>query len=232
MFIHPIASGSGGNCYLIDDNHTRLLIECGIPWKRIQKALGFNTSTLSGVLCSHVHQDHCKTVADVLKAGIDCFMSKETAEALGVIGHHRLNIIKAGERFQIETWTVLGFEAIHDVPCLGYLLASGSERLLYLTDSAYSIYRFEGITHAMIECNFQDDILINNVMAGLPAVVARRVRRSHMSLEQLVSLLKANDLSRLKEVHLLHLSAGNSNERQMIERIQTEIGCPVWAARE
>ena len=72
--IVPLASGSRGNCYHISDGRTPLLLECGIPYKEIQKGLNFRMSELAGCLISHEHQDHCRAVVDMMKAGVDCYM--------------------------------------------------------------------------------------------------------------------------------------------------------------
>ena len=83
-----------------------------------------------------------------------------------------------------------------------------------------------------IECNFQSDILTNNILNGaLPSIVGRRVRRSHFSLENVISLLKANDLSRCRAIYLMHLSNGNSDERGMKEEIQQTTGIPTYALK-
>ena len=87
-----LASGSQGNCYRVSDGRTPLLLECGIGWKEIQRGLNFRTSQLAGCLVSHEHKDHSKAVQEMMKAGIDCYMSAGTAEALGISGH-RLYII-------------------------------------------------------------------------------------------------------------------------------------------
>lgn len=36
---------------------------------------------------------------------------------------------------------------------------------------------------------------------------------SHFSLEHAIGMLKANDLTRLEEIHLIHLSSQNSNAK-------------------
>lgn len=55
MKIKVIASGSKGNCYLIDDGETKLLIECGIPFKQIQIGCDFKLSSVAACLVSHEH---------------------------------------------------------------------------------------------------------------------------------------------------------------------------------
>ena len=77
-----IASGSAGNCYRITDGTTSILIECGIPIKDIRSGLGYQLSEISACLISHEHKDHCVAIKDILKLGIDCYMSQGTKEAL------------------------------------------------------------------------------------------------------------------------------------------------------
>jgi len=230
MDIKVLTSGSSGNCYYISDGDSPLLIECGLPWKQIQQGIGFRTSELAGCLVSHEHQDHCKAVRDVMKAGIDCYMSAGTAEALGISGH-RLHIIKAKQQFRIGTWTILPFETQHDAAePLGFLLANQDEdKLLYATDTYYLKYKFQGLRHIMIECNYALDILQKNVAAGtVPAAVKDRVLRSHFSLEHVKGFLRANDLSEVREIHLLHLSDGNSDAERFKREIQGLSGKPVY----
>lgn len=53
--IKVLASGSKGNCYIIDDGSTKLMIECGIPISEIKKECGYKTHELAGCLISHEH---------------------------------------------------------------------------------------------------------------------------------------------------------------------------------
>ncbi len=231
MDIQVLASSSRGNCYRVSDGSTPLLLEAGIRFKEIQQKLNFRLSEIAGCLITHEHQDHAKAVKDVMKAGINCYMSYDTAEALGVSGH-RVRIAKAREQFQIGTWTILPFDAVHDAKePLGFLLASGKEKLLFATDTSYIRYRFKGLTHIMIEANYQREILEHGVEEGLvPVVVRNRIRRSHFDLEHLKEFFKANDLCELQEVWLLHLSENNSDEEQFKREIQEIVGKPVYIA--
>lgn len=230
--IVPLASGSRGNCYWLTDGSTPLLLEAGIQFKEIQKGLNFRIAEIASCLISHEHKDHCKAVRDVMKAGIDCYMSAGTAEALGISGH-RLHIIQARQQFQLGSWAVLPFETQHDAAePLGFLLANKTgEKLLYATDTYYIRYRFRGLTHIAVECNYSMDILRANIEAGLvePAL-KKRILKSHFSLEHVKEFLKANDLSKVQEIWLLHLSDQNSDAERFKREVQELTGKAVYIA--
>jgi len=233
MDIKVIASGSKGNVYYVTDGKCPLLLEAGISFKQLQKALNFKTSELAAVLVSHEHQDHAKAVRDILKAGVDCYMSEGTRAALGVSGH-RVNVVQAKEQFEIGTWTVLPFDTVHDAAePLGFLLANkGGEKLLYVTDTAYCRYRFRGLTHIMVEANHSLDILRENVASGaVPVDVKNRIIRSHFSLENVKEFLRANDLSKVQEIWLIHLSNENSDAERFKCEIQSLTGKPTFIAQ-
>ena len=230
--IFPLASGSRGNCYRVTDGSTPLLLEAGIQFKEIQKQLNFRVSELAGCLISHEHKDHSKAVPDMMKAGVNCYMSQGTVEALDVTGH-RLHIIQAKQQFQVGTWAILSFDTQHDaIEPLGFLLANQSgDKLLYATDTYYIRYRFQGLTHIMVECNYSMDILRANIEAGLvPVELKNRIIQSHFSLENVKKFLQANDLSNVREIWLIHLSDDNSDATRFKREIQELTGKMVFVA--
>lgn len=228
--ITALASSSKGNCYRVTDGATPLLLECGINYREIQKGFGFQMSEVAGCLVTHEHGDHCKSIKDVLKAGINVYASKGTIESLG-IQHHRINSVTAKEQFQIGTWTILPFDVQHDVSePYGYLLANQSgEKLLFATDTYYIRYKFPNLTHVMVECNYSMQILNENISAGrVPKVMKKRLIESHFSLENVKDFLKANDLSKVQEIWLLHLSDSNSDEEMFKREIMELTGKVVY----
>jgi phosphoribosyl 1,2-cyclic phosphodiesterase len=228
--IIALGSSSKGNCYMIDDGSTKIMLECGLPYREIQKGFNFQMSSIAGCLVSHEHSDHSKSVKDVLKAGIDVYSSEGTFKALNIT-HHRAKQIKAKEQFQIGTWTILPFETEHDTEeSLGFLLVNRQgEKLLFATDTYYIKYRFQGLNFLMIECNYSLDILNQNIANGsVPKVMKKRLLRSHFSLENVKEFLKANDLSKVQEVWLLHLSDSNSNAEQFKREVQELTGKMVY----
>lgn len=231
--IKCLASGSGGNCYHITDGQTSLLLECGIPYKEIQRGLNYQVVNLAGCLVTHEHKDHCRCINEIAyKAGVDCYLSKGTQYEIGIDGH-RIKAVKAREQFKIGSWTILPFETQHDAAePLGFLLANtAGDKLLYATDTYYVRYKFTGLSHILIECNYALDILQANVEAGLvPVVLKNRLLQSHFSMANVKEFLKANDLSRLQEIWLLHLSDGNSDAVRFKREIRELTGKMVFVA--
>jgi phosphoribosyl 1,2-cyclic phosphodiesterase len=230
----PYASSSSGNMYTVSDGKTVVMLDCGLPWKKIRELLKFNTANIAGVLLTHRHMDHCRGAKDAAKSGLDIYASKPTFDALQ-IPEHRSNVIENGKQFQIGTWAVFPFDVIHDTEgALGfYMVNEEGEAFLYLTDTAYSPVRFANLSVIAAECNFVGSILTENILEGrVPWFVGRRIRRSHCSLETFIELLKANDISKCREIHLLHLSSGNSSQDQMKREIQEATGIPVHVCEE
>lgn len=233
MDVQVLGSSSKGNCCRLMAGGSPLLLEAGLPWKQIQQGCGFQTSELAGALITHSHMDHAKAVPDLLKAGIDCWMSTGTAEALGASGH-RVHVVRALEQFKVGEWTVLPFDAVHDAPePLNFLLTHRSGvKAAYITDTAYCKYRFQGLTHVLIEANYSLDILNENVANGsVPAELKKRLLKTHMSIETCKEFLRANDLSRVEAIYLLHLSDGNSDAERFKREVQELTGNEVYIAQ-
>ena len=229
--LQTLTSGSKGNCYQITDGISRLLLECGTQYRLIQQWLEFKTCELAGCLITHEHQDHAKAVKDLAGAGINCFMSQGTAEALGASGH-RIKIIKAGQQFKVGSFTVMPFETQHDTAePLGFLLQSQSDKILFATDTCYIRYKFNNLNIIAVECNYSLDILNANVESGeVPLSRKNRTIQSHFSLANLKDFLKANDLHNAREIHLLHLSNSNSDAVRFKREIQELTGKPTYIA--
>lgn len=235
MDIKVIASSSSGNCYYITDGVTPLLLECGIPFPKIQQATNFGISKLGGVLVTHEHKDHCKALPQMLNNGANVYCSTGTQQALKLPKHYRLHTVKPLEKFSIGTWQILPFDVQHDAAePMGYLLCSWAtgERLLFATDTYYIKYRFEGaLDYVMVECNYAMDILNHNIATGkLHPLQKPRLLKSHFEIGNVKAFLRAQNLTQVKAIWLLHLSDGNSNEERFKREIMEITGCPVYIA--
>lgn len=230
MNIQTFHSSSAGNLYRIDD----LLIDPGVPIKTIKRCLDYNLSSITACLCTHGHLDHTRGVKALMAAGIDCYMTRGTAIALEYLEQHRLHIIKAGEQFQVGKWTIKPFETVHnaDEP-VGFLLGCGNEKTLYAIDTRAIPYRFRRLTHLLIECNYEMAILRHNLYTRkLDPELAKITINNHMELGAVKRFLHRQDLSLVREIHLLHLSAQNSDAERFKREIEELTGRPIYIGRE
>lgn len=232
MDIQIIATGSTGNAYRVSDGETAVLLDAGIPFRDLQRALGFRLSDIKGALITHAHKDHSRACADLLFRGVRVYTSAGTADACDLHGAS-LWTVNSLAAFDVGTFRVIPFDVAHDAPePLGFLLTSDvtNERLLYFTDTFYLKYRFPGVTHLLGECNHDDEGIEEAVRQGyVPAQLAPRLVRSHMSLDTFLNFLRQMDRSRLKQIYLLHMSANNSNEKRFVEEVQKLTGIEVYA---
>lgn len=231
MEIKVLASGSTGNAYIIGDGQTTLLLDAGIPIKEIQIGSGFKVRQMAGCFITHAHQDHSKAAKDLARFGVDIYTSQGTIEACHLSGH-RIKPVKALEELRVGTFQTLPFDVEHDAPePLGFLFTSVAtgEKLLYFTDTFFVRYRFNGLTHIMAECNYSMEGIQRSVEAGyIPIERVPRLMKSHMSLEHLLDMLRANDLRNLRQIYLLHLSGDNSEEQRFREEVQKQTGAEVY----
>lgn len=228
MNIKVLGSSSKGNCYVVSDGTTMLLLDCGVPIRRILSGIDFKVGSVAGCLVTHSHGDHVKSAHELMFRGIPVYASAGCIRAANLAGAVPVESMKM---FTVGTFRVLPFDIQHDAPePLGFLLKSTitDEKLLYFTDTYYLKYKFSGITHILCEANYDPDILLRRVELGeVPGMLADRVISSHMSIGHLEDFLRACDLSRLRKIWLCHLSDGNSNAAEFRKRIQRLTGVEV-----
>lgn len=228
MEIKPLASSSRGNAYLIFDGETKLLIECGIPFKDLKKSSNYEVPmNIDACFVSHEHGDHSKAIKDLLNAGVDCYMLEDTAKAKGVLNHHRTKIMQFSQGVKIKTLYVYPLEMFHDVPCAGFLIHSSimNEKLLFATDTYMIKYAIDGLDYIMIEANYDDELVENDAQIN-------RLYKSHMSIDTCVKYLNAIDLKSVKKIYLMHLSSRHSDEEDFKRKVQAATGVPVVVCEE
>lgn len=85
---------------------------------------------------------------------------------------------------------------------------------VFLTDLVYSKYLFPSVNNWLIEANY-DEELVKSSDGFLPS----RVVNSHLSIQNCIKLLTANDLSKTNNVVLIHLSDRNSNAKDFKRKV-------------
>lgn len=224
MVVHSISSGSVGNSYILEVGDQYLILDCGVPYLDIAKAIDFKMTKVLGCLLTHEHGDHCKSAKELIRRGIKVFTSKGTASKIG----GDFKVIERMKVFTLGEFKVMGFDVPHDAEePFGYLIEHPSIGLLaFITDAMYCRYTFPGLRHALIEANYSDETM--TVQADF---LRERIKKSHMSIDTCCEFIKANRDS-LETITLLHLSDSNSDQDLFEKKIKEVSGVRVYVAEK
>lgn len=224
MKFEQLYSSSSSNLYtVIAASGKRLLLECGLPWKKLVNALNYDFNGICGCLLTHEHKDHSKSVLDVMKAGIDVYASEGTFIGCGIDNNQRrARKIENRSTFTLEdTFDVFAFDLRHDsAEPLGFVVhdIGTDENLLFAPDTAYIRQRFSRIRFNIIaiECSYDKEILLQRVETkDINETVAKRLLDSHQEKRVAMRYIeKFCNRSRCREIHLLHMSGDNLDKKQ------------------
>lgn len=146
-----LASGSSGNASLVRWDQTCVLLDAGIPIRKLEKSLAeaqVEPEQIQAVVLSHTHSDHCNPLAirSFLERGVPIHLERSLIPSLkkklkGVEDHH-FHPIKVGIVCEIlPGWFLQTHPLPHgEMPNLGIVLEidpglfEPALRLAYLTD--------------------------------------------------------------------------------------------------
>lgn len=215
MKLKCLGSSSAGNCYLLTSNNGEtIILDCGIPIKEIKKGLNWNIKDVVGVLCTHKHLDHSKSVKDFEAMGIQILAP--------YLGDSRKSM-NMGEftvkPFDLTTidgnWTHTNADG-EPCPIYGFLITHKEMgRMLYITDCEVVKWKFKDINHILLGVNYDKD-LIDRDNTGK----ANHVFRGHLSIDTACEFVKANYSDSLQNVIMCHLSSENADKDSFIEKMK------------
>ena len=229
MFV-VVGSGSAGNCYLLKSETETLIVELGVKFSKITASLDYDLSKVVGCIVTHEHGDHAKGVPAAISSGLNVYASHGTIEAIG-LKNHRMISIDEMKKTSIGSFKVLPFSVKHDAAQpVGFIIHHPeSGNILFITDTWYVSHRFENIDHVIIEANF-DQAIVNEKLKENNRYLRDRIIQSHLSIDAALDLLNANDLSKVNNIVLIHLSDSNSNASNFKDRATKSTGKPVYIA--
>lgn len=214
MKLKCLGSSSAGNCYLLTSNSGEtLILDCGIPIKEIKKGLDWNIKDVVGVLCTHKHLDHSKSLDNFKKMSIPVFVPYQRNYNKKNYGGFTIY------PFPLQTldgnWTHT--DASGELcPIYGFLITHPEMgRMLYITDCELIKWKFKDINHILLGVNYDKD-LIDRDNTGK----ANHVFRGHLSIDTACDFVKANYSDSLQNVIMCHLSAENADRDSFIEKMK------------
>ena len=217
MNIALFASGSSGNCALVSDGDTHILLDAGISARRIRAGLSARDVTadaLTGVLVTHEHSDHVKGLAVLLRHdpvpvyALPAVCAALRAQLRAQLPAGCLHEIMPDVPFCLGDVCVTPFATMHDAAgSCGYRL-DGSARFGLCTDLGVVTdtvrAALAGVDCAVIEANHDPELLRTG---PYPIYLKRRIAsdRGHLSNEsagELAAFLAENGAQQLILGHL------------------------------
>lgn len=155
----------------------------------------------------------------MLRRGIPVFMGEVVYEEILKEGRiSGISPLPEHKKTFIGHYEIQPFQVHHNVPNYGFLIVTPSkERIVFVTDATECKYRFKDIDCIMVECNHDDDTLLDNLDKH---EVSMSHPENHMGLQECISFCKANYNSSLKRIILIHLSSSNISEHYALESVQ------------
>ena len=233
MELKVLGSNSQGNCYILENENEALILEAGVKFAEVNRALNYNISKVVGCLITHEHKDHAGRINEVLDAIIPVYASEGTINNTTIKGNRLPYICTAGVLLTLGRFSIIPFGVKHDcAEPLGFFIHHPETgNILFATDTYYIPNTFDGLNNILIECNYRADLLENRVAAGkLPRIVRNRILSSHMSYTNCINTLEANDITRVNNIVLIHLSEGNSNAEEFQLGVKAATGKNVHIA--
>jgi len=220
-----LASGSSGNCYYLGTTEYGILIDAGISARRIKKILkekGIDFSTLMGVLVTHDHADHIRTIGYMgEKAFLPVYATEDVHSGIArsryveesLVASRR--VITKEEPFTLRDFKITAFSVPHDSSDnVGYRIEFHGEVFAIATDIGHvtdTITKYASqVDHLIFEANYDKEMLLHGTY---PAFLKERVAGplGHLSNYESADFIAKIYTPRLKDIWLCHLSRDNNH---------------------
>lgn len=224
---HTIETGSKGNCYIIKSESSKIILEAGLPVSDIKKALRYDVSDVEACFITHEHGDHAKAAKKIMEMGIPVYATKGTLQALELTEHYNANPIDYFEKIKVSDFVFTAFDTNHGAaqPC-GFHIQHGESKIVFVTDTNSLNYSFLGVNHWFLECNFQDEILQENLNSGELSPALHKIRKNHWEFSKVKSYIEKvikPDISSLNTLKLIHPSSTNLDMKYCEKNISESI---------
>jgi phosphoribosyl 1,2-cyclic phosphodiesterase len=207
-----LSSGSSGNATYIETDSGGLLVDAGLPTRRIGALLsriGRNLADVDAVLLTHGHTDHtCGVPSLVRERSIRVYAAPGVGETLGA------NTVSPGEPCSVQDLGITFFEVPHDSMTYGVRVSDGNRAVAMATDlgeAGIDVLRsMSGAEAVVLEANHDLDWLRRGPYS---ANLKRRIRsrHGHLSNRQAADAAVALAPHGLKDLVLAHLSKTNNS---------------------
>lgn len=238
MRVCIFASGSGGNCLLVSDRNTNILIDAGISGRRVDNALamaGLAADDIGGVFVTHEHSDHVKGLPQLVKKhGVPIFAPRTVAaRMLGAMPalEESVSIIPVGESFPFGNIVISAFHTMHDTDeSVGYVIEGGGSFGIATDTGCINeeiTSALAGVGTVVIESNHDVQMLRDG---PYPVYLKKRILsdNGHLSNDDCARFARRLAESGTRQIILGHLSRENNRPAIALETVGAALeGLPV-----
>lgn len=211
-----LGSSSSGNCFIIDCDGEKLILDLGVNWNTILSGLEYDISAVVGCFVTHSHSDHSKSIPKALYYCLDVYSCAGVAEK-----HEGVKVLEKNKIFRAGNYGVMPLTLKHNVENYGYLIHHPSMgKLIYAVDCESFPYNVKGCAHWILEANYDDSIIIDRICAN---EYTRSASENHLSIDRTIDTLQRN-AEGISTIILSHLSDGNSNAALFKRRVSDATG--------
>jgi len=227
MRVWSFASGSDGNCYLVESEGTTLLVECGRPYQQIRdflEVVGIEADSVAGILLTHAHGDHSRSARHFSRQHqVPIYASVGTLGALALHDRALARPIHSGRTYPVGQMDIKPFAVPHDCrEPLGFRFEAGSGRACIATDLGWVPHnvarQFRDLDLLVLEANYDPHLLEKGTY---PHFLKRRVSGTygHLSNGAAAEAIARCGDSAPKTIWLAHLSEQNNSPRHAIQTV-------------
>ena len=234
MRIRTLASSSSGNCALVSQDDTHILIDCGISMRRVAaalRAMDLTPGELSGIVMTHEHADHVCGLRMMAKYhGTRIFATRITGEDLCAATPELepcMTLFDASDAIRIGALEIRSFRTMHDTPeSVGYRIEGGGSSLLFATDLGCVTREVaeaaRGVDMAVIEANHDVE---RRRTGPYPYPLKRRILsdRGHLSNDAAAAFARSVADGGARRIVLAHLSEQNNTPRLARETVSAAL---------
>ena len=227
--VHVLASGSDGNCTVVQFDDTAIMVDSGLSYSRTHKLMeaeGIDESMIKALLITHEHADHVNGAGPMArKLDIPIFCNPAT---FGSLNHGKVDyrMTQTLQSFQIDDYGILPLPTKHDAADPNaYKISVGGKTVLIATDTGTFTFplrkALEEADFAIVEANYDQKMLRDG---PYPEPLKRRIESDigHMCNVNSAKEIKETAVKEDRKIFLGHLSKHNNTPdiaRETVARI-------------
>ena len=215
--VHVLASGSDGNCTVIESDGEAVMIDAGVSCKKILSAMdqeGVDPGAVKAILITHEHSDHvCGAGATARKLGVPVMCNENTMSQLD-LGAVDYIPFDSNRSFDVGHLHVTPLPTSHNaVEPNAFLTQVDGTSALLATDTGKLTFQVEAALKmadiAVIEANYDPKMLVDG---PYPPSLKKLIGsdRGHLSNMDCANAIRRTITDSRRQLFLAHLSRTNN----------------------